>query len=76
LAGPLTVSEVTAIRRVDSHLALETTLGWRERVRYRFGREAELLAAWESARHVVVGPRAEGKEEEAPAAAGEVKPAA
>ena len=42
--------------------------------RYRFGREAEMLAAWESARHVVVGPRAEGKEE--PPAAGEVKPAA
>ena len=42
--------------------------------RYRFGREAELLAAWESARHVVVGPRGEGKEEGP--AAGEVKPAA
>ena len=41
--------------------------------RYRFGREAELLAAWERARHVV-GPRAEGKEEPPPA--GEVKPAA
>jgi hypothetical protein len=42
--------------------------------RYRFAREAELLAAWESARHVVVGSRGEGKEE--PPAAGVVKPAA
>jgi len=41
--------------------------------RYRFAREAELLAAWESARHVVVGPR-QGKDEAPPA--GEVKPAA
>jgi hypothetical protein len=44
--------------------------------RYRFGREAEMLAAWESARHVVTGPRAEGKEEPAAPAEGEVKPAA
>ena len=41
--------------------------------RYRFGREAEMLAAWNSARHVVVGPRVE--KEEAPPA-GEVKPGA
>ncbi len=37
-------------------------------------RVAELPAAWEGARHVMVGPRAEEKEE--PPAAGEVKPAA
>jgi hypothetical protein len=44
--------------------------------RYRFAGEAELLAAWESARHVVVGPRGEGKEEGPAPVSGEVKPAA
>ncbi len=34
-AGPLTISEHTAIRRVDSHSALEAALGSRERVRGR-----------------------------------------
>ena len=42
--------------------------------RYRFGGDAEMLAAWQSARHVVVGPRSEEKEQSSPA--GEVKPAA
>ncbi|MGH7752502.1 MAG: hypothetical protein ACREN5_06775, partial [Gemmatimonadales bacterium] len=46
--------------------------------RYRFGSESATLAAWESARNVVSGPRsAEPAEEPGPAlAAGEVKPAA
>ena len=51
--------------------------------RYRFEREPEKLIAWESARHVVVGPQAEAKEENpaapsgpAQAGPGEVKPAA
>jgi hypothetical protein len=73
------------MRRVDSHSAYGAELdAVSDEVmqlvemldglnRYRFGREAELLAAWESARHVVVGPR--GEKEEAPPA-GEVKPAA
>lgn len=42
--------------------------------RYRFGRDAEMLAAWESARRVVSGPRAGTPEE--PPAGGEVQPAA
>jgi hypothetical protein len=41
--------------------------------RYQFGREAEMPAAWERARHVATGPRAE---EPAAPAEGEVKPAA
>ncbi len=45
--------------------------------RYRFSGKAELLAAWESARKVVVGPRtAEEPQVEAPKAEGEVRPAA
>lgn len=42
--------------------------------RYRFGGQAELLAAWGSARRVVAGPRTGSKEE--PPRAGEEKPAA
>ncbi len=41
--------------------------------RYRFSGEAEMLAAWESARNVVSGPSASGEE---PGKEGEVKPAA
>jgi hypothetical protein len=46
--------------------------------RYRFGANAELLAAWESARNVVAGPRAAaGVPAEAPETpAGGVRPAA
>jgi len=44
--------------------------------RYRFGGDAELRAAWESARKVVAGPRTEPKEEPPAPPAGEVKPAA
>jgi hypothetical protein len=47
--------------------------------RYRFEGQPELLAAWESARHVVTGPAtAQEQAEEGPALAapGEVKPAA
>jgi hypothetical protein len=47
--------------------------------RYRFEDQPELLAAWESAKHVVTGPQtAEEKAKEGPAAPGpgEVKPAA
>ena len=42
--------------------------------RYRFGGDAEMRAAWESARNVVSGPSAAGEEE--PGKEGEVKPAA
>lgn len=38
--------------------------------RYRYLRDPEMLAVWGSARHVVVGPHAEEKEEE-PSVAGE-----
>jgi hypothetical protein len=41
--------------------------------RYRFSGEAEMRAAWESARNVVSGPSAAGEE---PGKEGEVKPAA
>lgn len=41
--------------------------------RYRFGQDAELKAAWESARHLQAGPRAAEKPR---AGSGEVKPAA
>ena len=41
--------------------------------RYRFGGDAEMRAAWESARNVVSEPSAAGEE---PAKEGEVKPAA
>jgi hypothetical protein len=47
--------------------------------RYRFADQPELLAAWDSARHVVTGPRtAEEQAEERPASpgSGEVQPAA
>jgi hypothetical protein len=51
--------------------------------RYRFDRDPQLLAAWESAKHVVTGPQAKASEEKpappaGPAQAGpeEVKPAA
>ena len=47
--------------------------------RYRFEGQPELMAAWESAKHVVTGPTtAEEQVEEGPAgpAPGEVKPAA
>jgi hypothetical protein len=44
--------------------------------RYRFSGNAELLAAWESARNVVSGPRPTGDVAEAPKAQGDVKPAA
>jgi hypothetical protein len=45
--------------------------------RYRFSGNAELLAAWESARKVMVGPRtAEEPQAETPKAEGEVRPAA
>jgi hypothetical protein len=44
--------------------------------RYRFGRDAEMLAAWERARRVVSRARSDGKEEPPDAPAGEVKPAA
>jgi hypothetical protein len=45
--------------------------------RYRFSGKAELLAAWESARKVVVGPRpAEEPQVETPKTEGEVRPAA
>lgn len=47
--------------------------------RYRFADQPELLAAWETARHVVTGPRtAEEQAEEEPTSpeSGEVKPAA
>ena len=47
--------------------------------RYRFEGQPELMAAWESAKHVVTGPAtAEEKAEEGPAGPvpGEVKPAA
>jgi len=44
--------------------------------RYRFGRDAEMLAAWESARKVVSGPRGVGNAEVPDTPAGEVKPAA
>ena len=43
--------------------------------RYRFAGNAELLAAWDSARNVVSGPRTVSEEKEAPPT-GEVKPAA
>lgn len=43
--------------------------------RYRFGQDPELLAVWESARHVVTGPQPEEKPA-VPAGPGEVKPAA
>jgi hypothetical protein len=43
--------------------------------RYRFGRDAEMLAAWESARRVVSGPRAEPTPDGS-SVGGEVKPAA
>ncbi len=45
--------------------------------RYRFCGNAELMAAWESARNVVTGPRpAEEPPVEAPKAEGDVRPAA
>jgi hypothetical protein len=45
--------------------------------RYRFSGNTELLAAWESARKVMVGPRpAEEPQVETPNAEGEVRPAA
>jgi hypothetical protein len=48
--------------------------------RYRFSGDADLLAEWESARHVEAGPRAKESAEAAPgeptAPTGEVKPAA
>ena len=46
--------------------------------RYRFGGKAELIAAWESARNVVAGPRAtaEPPAEASQAPAGDVRPAA
>ena len=51
--------------------------------RYRFERQPELLVAWESAKHVVVGPRGEekvnppaGPSEVGASGAGEVQPAA
>jgi hypothetical protein len=51
--------------------------------RYRFDRDPQLLAAWESAKHVVTGPQAKTREEKpappaGPAQAGpeEVQPAA
>ena len=45
--------------------------------RYRFAGNAELLAAWESAKNVVTGPRpAEEPPVEAPKAEGDVRPAA
>ncbi len=45
--------------------------------RYRFSGKAELLAAWESARKVVVGPRSpEEPQVETPKPVGEVRPAA
>ena len=48
--------------------------------RYRFSGDADLLAEWESARHVVAGPRAkepvEGTPGEPAGPSGEVKPAA
>ncbi len=42
--------------------------------RYRFGRDAEMLAVWESARHVVSGAQVDAKG--TTPVAGEVKPAA
>lgn len=47
--------------------------------RYRFEGQPELMAAWESARHVVTGPRTaeeQAEEEAASPGPGEVKPAA
>jgi hypothetical protein len=44
--------------------------------RYRFGGNAELRAAWESARNVVSGPRPKEEVAEAPKVEGEVRPAA
>jgi hypothetical protein len=44
--------------------------------RYRFEREPQLLVAWDSARHVVTGPLTAEEKNNAPAAPGEVKPAA
>jgi len=45
--------------------------------RYRFSGNAELLAAWESARNVVTGPRSESVSTPGPApATGDVRPAA
>ncbi len=44
--------------------------------RYRFGANAELRAAWESARNVVSGPRPKERAPETPAVPGDVRPAA
>jgi hypothetical protein len=44
--------------------------------RYRFGGNAELRAAWKSARNVVSGPRPKEEVAEAPKVEGEVRPAA
>jgi hypothetical protein len=44
--------------------------------RYRFGNNAELRAAWESARNVVSGPKPKEEAADTPKVEGEVRPAA